>query len=239
MKITEVRKLYAKDPHIIYGVVAPEKTGYVSHTELEARQVPKSYSLRARIVSLQKYYFDYWGNGRTTYPSLPQAQSKLATAPDSEKSFAYLCELYDDQNKPTGQYRLFSSRNTFIGEITPELEDYWLNEDAHRIEYEAEIGRRQEIMRSAEKMAESKAQQLLRAITQSTTEVLTEAGIKTPRIDTYFRGDVEMANNKDWRNTAIPFERDDLIIGVRGEVKMDYLEFQRLIEIVYEAKAKL
>ncbi len=88
-------------------------------------------------------------------------------------------------------------------------------------------------------MADSKAQQLLRSITQSTTEVLTEAGIKTPRISTYIRGDVEVANNKDWRDENTPFDQTDLVVGVQGKVEMDYLEFQRLIEIVYEAKAKL
>ncbi len=239
MKITEVRKLYAKDPNIIFGVVAPEKTGYVSGSELEARKVPKSYSLRAKIVSLQKYHYNYWSDSRVVHPDLATARSQLSPATDSEKTFGYLCEMYDDQNQPLGVFRLLSSRNTFIGEITPELEHYWANEDAYRIKREAEMKRRQEILKSAEKMADSKAQQLLRSITQSTTEVLTEAGIKTPRISTYIRGDVEVANNKDWRDENTPFDQTDLVVGVQGKVEMDYLEFQRLIEIVYEAKAKL
>lgn len=240
MKIAEVRKIYNKDPQTIFGALLPDKAGYVSNDDLEARKVPKSYSHRVKIVSLQKYYYNYWDLGRTLYQDLATARSSITAVADSEKSFGYLCEIYDDNNKPTGTFRVLSSRATFIGEITPELEHYWANEHAYRVKAEAEMSQRQAIVENAKSRADKQADQLTKSIRVSTIQVLTEAGLPNVLPQIYIRGDVEILDTKqDWRNLNQPFDQSHIKPSIRGKVELDYLEFQRLLEIVYEAKARL
>ena len=218
----------------MFGAIQPEKTGYTSTDDLEAKKVPKSHSLRVKIVSLQKYYYNYWDQGRRVFADVASARASLTTALDSEKSFAYLCEVFDDNGKSTG-FRLLSSRSTFIGEITPELEHYWANESINRIRDEAEMERRNKIVAGANAQASKRASEAEKAIIHSTKQILVEAGLKAPTFTTYFRSSVD---SPSWRNLSVPFSENDLVPEINGKIEFDYVEFQRLLEIVYEAKAK-
>jgi hypothetical protein len=235
MKITEVRKIYNKEPQTLFGAIMPDKVGYVSTDDLEAKRVPKSYSIRVKIVSLQKYYYNYWDLGRRVFADLATARTSLTPTSDSEKSFAYLCEVFDDNGQSTG-FRLLSSRSTFIGEITPELEHYWANESVYRAKVEAEMERRQQIVVSANRQAEKRAGEAEKAIRNSTKQILIEAGLKEPTFTTYFRSGIK---NDNWRDVNVPFSESDVEPQITGKIEFDYVEFQRLLEIVYEAKAKL
>lgn len=235
MKITEVRKIYNKEPQTLFGAIMPEKVGYVSTDDLEAKKVPKSYSIRVKIVSLQKYFYNYWDQGRRVFPDLATAKASIVSIHESEKSFAYLCEVFDDKGQSTG-FRLISSRSSFIGEITPELEHYWANESVYRAKVEAEMERRQQIVVSANRQAEKRAGEAEKAIKHSTKQILIEAGLKEPTFTTYFRSGIK---NDNWRDVNVPFSESDAEPVINGKIEFDYVEFQRLLEIVYEAKTKL
>lgn len=231
MKITEVRKIYGQNPNTIWAVIKPENQGYSD--EMESKQVSPSKCLRVRLVSLTKYYSQYGSR----FTSVADAQLRGRVLAESEKSFGYLCQVFDDQNLPTNEYVVIPSRNSWIGELTPEIETWWAGESVRELAIETERNRRNTLHSSATKMVNEQADAVRVAIMKTTIAVLKEQGLDVPKIKVDVSGRIT-----DWgsyHDLNKPYEVGDIKTEVIGEVSMGYDDFQRLLEIVYASKERM
>jgi hypothetical protein len=231
MKITEVRKIYNQNPNTIWAVVSPESHAYPN--QIESKEVEPNACLRVRIVSLDKYATQY----NTRYKSLADAQIRARKLNDSDKSFGVLCQVIDDQHKPTGELVVIPSRNSWIGELTPEIESWWADESIRQTAMAAERDRRAAIQQSVAKQASQRGDEIRAAIMKSTIAVLATDGLKVPMIKVDVSGRIV-----DWGNhydLDSPYDETKVKSVVSGEVSMEYGDFQRLLEIVYASKERL
>ena len=231
MKITEVRKIYNQDPKTIWAVV--KSSGHAYPHQIESKQVEPNSCLRVRLVSLTKYSF-YYNNHFT---SLADAQLRAIRIADSEKSFGYLCEIIDEQHQPTGEYVIIPSRNAWIGELTPEIESWWADENIRQTAAQKEQERRHAIHQSAVRQATERGEQIRKAILNSAISVLAADGLKAPIIKVDVSG--RIVDYGSYHDLNSPYDETSVKSVVSGEVSMEYGDFQRLLEIVYASKERL